>query len=511
MRKRQRPVVLPSKDVDANQSPADNWSARSRAARDQGLSLPAERRWQTLTISKNGLQRLVTAGESETLELKRSTGELREAMQTLCGFLNYRGGAVVFGVAKDTRMIGQETSDNTLREVAAAVRNIDPAPQVDMQCLEVGCGKRCIVLTVKGGGAVPYMYDGRAFIRLGNTTRRMKREEFERLLLTRLHAQHRWETLPATGWGIEDLDADEIRSAVADAVAGNRLAAVTTESVTTILRRLSLLADDCPTQAAVVLFGKKPLPQYPQCSIRLARFRGVTKSEFIDNREFQGHAFALLRQADAFFGMHLPVASRVISGRMRRDDRPQYPPEALREALVNAICHRDYSEPGASIGISIFDNRLEIWSWGRLPGDLTPEKLRTDHPSIRRNDLIADVFYRRGYIEKWGRGTQKIIETCRRAGLQEAEFLERAGEVGVRFWAAVPGITVVSDTELTLRQREVLNAVVSLGAGGIDEIRKLLRNPPTVRMVQRIVATLVEGGRMRRIGKGRATKYRVVE
>ncbi|MBI3371908.1 MAG: hypothetical protein HY017_09165 [Betaproteobacteria bacterium] len=214
-----------------------------------------------------------------------------------------------------------------------------------------------IVLRAGAGSAAPYTYDGRPFIRIGSTTRRMKREEYERLLLARLHARHRWETLPATGWSIADMDADEIR---------------------------------------------------------LARFRGVTKSEFIDNRQFQGHAFALLRQADAFFDMHLPVASRIVSGRKRREDRPQYPPEALREALVNALCHRDYTEAGASVGVAIFDDRIEVWSWGRLPGDLTPEKLRIDHPSVRRNELQSPMRSTGGATSRIGGAARRRSSGCAR-------------------------------------------------------------------------------------------------
>jgi len=177
---------------------------------------------------------------------------------------------------------------------------------------------------------------------------------------------------------------------------------------------------------------------------------------------------------------------------------------------VNAICHRDYAEPGASIGGSIYDDRLEVWSWGRLPGDLTPEELRVDHPSIRRNDLIAEVFYRRGYIEKWGRGTQKILEACRKAGQREPEFIERAGEVGVRFWTAV-GEAPGAAEELTPRQREVLSTVAALGEAGVEEIRLRMKNPPSPRMVQRVLGVLVEAGWLSRAGKGRSTRYSLVE
>jgi len=463
----------------------------------------------TRALALAAIRRLVASGESETLEFKRSTGELREAAQALCGFLNHQGGMVVFGVAPNGRMVGQEVSDATLRDVMAAVRDIDPAPQVEVRRLDLGSGRALIALRADAGRAAPYTYDGRPFIRAGNTTRRMRREEYERLLLTRLHAQHRWETLPATGWTVADLDADEIRQTVVEAVAAKRLAAVPTEKPEAILRRLNLLADGTPTQAAVVLFGKNPLPQFPQCEIRLARFRGITKSEFIDNRQIQGHAFALLRHAEAFFDMHVGIASRIVPGRMRREDRPQYPPEALREAVVNALCHRDYSEAGASIGIAIFDDRLEVWSWGRLPRDLTPEKLRVDHASVRRNELIADAFYRRGYNEKWGRGTQKIIRLCREGKLPEPDFLERSGEVGVRFWATTLGPG--TEAGVPRWQREVLKALTFLGEGTVEQIRARIESPPTARAIQTVLGTLVRKGRVLRTGKARSTRYRPAE
>lgn len=312
------------------------------------------------------LRRLVASGEGLSLEFKRSTGELREGLETLCGFLNAEGGRVLCGVNRKGGIEGQQVSEQTLHEITAALQRFEPPAAVKIERTNVGQGREVITLAVEPNpGAVPYTFDGRAFLRVGNTTRRMRREEYERLLLDRLHARHRWENLRATGWKVSDLDAGEIRQTVVDAVAARRLAAVPSEEPQIVLDRLGLLVEGVPTQAAVVLFGKRVLPDYPQCAIRLARFRGVTKSEFIDNRQFHGDAFELLRRAEAFFDTHLPIASRVVPGKMRREDRPQYPPEALREALINALCHRDYSEAGASIGVAIFDDRLEVWSYVR--------------------------------------------------------------------------------------------------------------------------------------------------
>ncbi|MFO7902511.1 MAG: ATP-binding protein [Planctomycetota bacterium] len=108
-------------------------------------------------------------------------------------------------------------------------------------------------------------------------------------------------------------------------------------------------------------------------------------------------------------------------------------PMALREALVNALCHRDYAIPGGAVSVGIFDDRLEITSTGTLPVGISVEDLKRDHASRPRNPILAEVFYRRALIERWERGTQKIVELCRAAGHPEPEFEERAGEVVVRF------------------------------------------------------------------------------
>ena len=230
--------------------------------------------------------------------------------------------------------------------------------------------------------------------------------------------------------------------------------------------------------AAIVLFGTRFLPDYPQCQLRMARFRGVDKSEFLDQRQIEGHAFTLLDEAMLFLRRHLPVAGRIVPGLFEREDEPLFPLEALREALVNAFCHRDYTIVGGAVSLAIYDDRLEIWSDGRLPSGLTPEDLKREHPSKPRNPLIVKVFYLRGIIERWGRGTQKIVELCVKAGHPEPEFGEQAGSVWVRF---LPSGYIVPHRvahDLTERQREILQIVAHHGPIPLRGIMDRMSNPP---------------------------------
>ncbi len=141
-----------------------------------------------------------------------------------------------------------------------------------------------------------------------------------------------------------------------------------------LLRGLGVLRDGVLLRAAAVLFGNRERLEVdmPQCLLRVARFRGTDKMQFLDNRQFNGNAFTLLANAERFLRDSLPIAARFEEDRFDRIDEPLYPPLATREALANALCHRDYSIGGGSIGVAIYDDRLEITSAGSLHFGLTP-------------------------------------------------------------------------------------------------------------------------------------------
>jgi ATP-dependent DNA helicase RecG len=404
------------------------------------------------------LQALVAQRESERLEFKKSTGDLKGGMETLCAFLNGQGGQVLFGVSTAGAIRGQDVTENTLREVGNELVRLEPPAHIVLTRVPVEGTREVLVLETTLRNNAPYTYNGRPYRRVGTNTTLMPQAEYQRRLLERGHAQQRWENQPAVGYAVADLDENEIRRTVTDAVAAGRLESVVTDP-TEVLQKLHLLAGDQPLQAAVVAFARDPLPNYPQCALRMARFRGTTKDEFLDQQQLTGHAFLLLREADLFLRRHLPVRGRFESGVLERIDEPLFPPLALREALVNALIHRDYSIYGGAVSVAVYDDRLEITSSGTLPFGMTPEELTRDHESRPRNPLLADVFYRRGLIERWGRGTQKIIELCQAAGQPEPEFEQRAGDVVVRFIPSdyTPPHRVGHD--LTERQRRILHAL----------------------------------------------------
>ncbi len=454
----------------------------------------------------------VRGGESETLELKRTTGERREAARTICAMLNHRGGRVVFGVAPDGRMIGQLVSDRTVEEVAQELGEIEPPVFPSIERVDFAEGRQLLVVTAQPGSGQPYAYRGQAYRRVGNTSRQLSREEYNRILLERLHGDQRWENQPAAGWSVADLDGAEIARTLEESIRRGRADDPGTRDPAEMLRGFGLMKDGRLLRAAVVLFGRPERieAELPQGLLRVARFRGKDKTEFLDNRQFHGNAFDLLLKAERFLRENLPVAGRIQPNVFERIDDPLYPPVALREALANAFCHRDYGIGGGSISLGVFDDRLEITSTGTLHFGLTPEALYLPHESLPWNPLIARVFYRRGIIEAWGRGTIKMEELTVRAGLPSPEIFEAGGCVTVRFSPTryVPPLRVAQN--VTERQQRVL-AVLSTSAEGmaLREVCRALGKTIPERQVRVELAALRVLGLVSSSGHGAGARWRL--
>lgn len=389
------------------------------------------------------LENLVAKGETDRLEFKRSTGQRTRAAKTVCAMLNGLGGFLFFGVTDQGKIIGQEVLAKTLEDVAHEIREIDPPAFPDMETIALPSGNAVIALRVPGTGGL-YAYNGRSYIRNGPTTSVMPRQVYERRLVERLHATRRWENEPvAEGVTIRDLDAEEIRITLDNAIQLGRLEPTGRRDIKSILLGLELIREDRLLNAAVALYGKSNQLKslYPQMGIRLGRFRGKDRlADFVDNRQYWGHAFSLLRRGESFLMDHVPIAGRVIPGKMVREDQPGYPPRATREALANSLCHRDYTIPGGAVAVAMYNDHLEITNPGALHFGITPEKLTKPHESRPWNPIIANVFYRAGIIERWGSGTLNIIDRCMENGNPVPEWSEQAGSVFVSFLPALPAI-----------------------------------------------------------------------
>ena len=458
---------------------------------------------------------LVGRGEFEALEFKRSPETRREAAKSVCAMLNQRGGHVFFGVTAEAEVFGQQVSERTIEQLSAELRRIEPPAFPTIERVHLDNDREVIVVSVSRGPVRPYVYRGTAYRRLGNTTVRASADEYNRMLFERMHSEQRWENQPATGWSVDDLDLAEVRKTAMEAIRRGRLEDPGTSDVPELLRGLGLYRSGVLCRAGVVLFGKTARLEFemPQCLLRVARFRGNDRSEFLDNRQFNGNTFVLLASAERFLRETLPIAGRFEAHRLERIDEPLYPPLAVREALANALCHRDYSIGGGSVGVAVYDDRLEVTSSGTLHFGLTPAKLFEPHESLPWNPLVARTFYRRGIIEEWGRGTLKMAELAMSAGLPRPEIEDRGGCVTVCFRPAsrrrIGQATVARLTEL---QHQILALIDQSGRGlALREICAELGPPTTKRQLRRDLATLGVQGLIRSTGHGRGARWTMLE
>lgn len=393
-----------------------------------------------MAIDLGYIQHLAENHEGVDVEFKETTGQLNRGMETLCGMINGSGGVVVFGVSNKGKIIGQEIGDKTTREIGEAINKFDPA--VDIQPIYVpvdNSDKYVIVFRTDGLETdKPYMWDGKPYRRHDSVTSVMPREKFIRLHELQHGLKYTWESKVNQQLTIGDLDGQLIQNVIQSAVRRGRLSSIAlNDNIQTALERLKLINDGSICNSAAVLFGKD-ISDYPQCRLRLARFRGTTKQDFIDNQQKEGNIFQLVDAAMAFFFKHLNL-SGTTHHRIVREDELEIPYDALRESVVNSLCHMNWGYEVVSVGIAIYDDRIEIENAGRFPVRISPDALmqeeeeHQDNTSLPPNPVIANIMYLGGLIEHWGRGLSMMARECERVGLPTPTFYQNGTIVKIIF------------------------------------------------------------------------------
>ncbi len=461
------------------------------------------------------LKSLIKHGESEVLELKNSTGSLGAGMQTVCAFLNSEhGGTVIFGVKDNGQIVGQVVTDKTRKDIAIELNKIEPHAKIDVGYVQIASDRQVIVLLVNPGETGPYAYDGRSFVRNQSTTRRMTKEEY--LYLHHQNNPTLWENLTSSTCTLSDLDRNRIREVARMAVFEKRLPeAAMTASIPDLLKKFELMVNGNLTNAAVILFCKNEEKQFMQSNLKLARFSGVDKTEFLDTKMFRANAFDLYDKAIDFLNFSLPVGARIEPGNPKRVEDPAIPYNVLREAVTNALVHRDYSHAGGSIDIAIYDDRVNISNIGSLPKGVLLTQLSKEHPSIQRNPRIAHVFYLCGKIEKWGRGTLDMIQDCKKAGNPLPRYEEVGGSFSITLPLKVPLRTIapmkfhqIGQKKLTDRQMAIME-ILRTGSLSRKQIMDRMNNPPADRVIQKELLILKKLGLVFIVGSGKVVQWSI--
>ncbi len=370
------------------------------------------------------LKNLICKTESEIIEFKESTGEWKEIIETISAFSNTEGGKIIIGISKSGKLLCVEVGKDTIERLTNQIsQNTDPKihPRISIEKIK---DKPIIIIEVKESSDHLVLAFGRPFKRVGKSTVRMSKDEYERLILEKHKEKLYFDSQICQEAGLKDIDETKVKGFLKKASFERRLEINPNITAKETLDKLSLTRNGEPTNAAILLFGKNPQKFFLQAETRCARFKGTKPLEFIDMKVFGGNIIDQREDILEFVKEHIKLHAEIKG--TERVETWEYPIEAIREAITNAICHRDYRITG-NVQVRIFDDRIEIWGVGPLPEPLTPEDLKRKHKSILRNPLIGKCFFLIKFIEEWGTGTNRIIEWCLKHGLPQPIFEEISG------------------------------------------------------------------------------------
>lgn len=458
------------------------------------------------------LREILAKGESARREFKSGRIELDSLGEAICAFLNSGGGQIVIGVGDD----GQVEGDVDIKRIESMVRALSgggkegqlltPSAVWDVSHEQLEEGSVALI-GVPAGADLPYIFRDSIFVRSGKNTHRASGTEIRALIERRYLQGTRWEREPVLEVQQKDLDEKEILATARTAADKRGWRFRDLDNPFSILEDLKLVEHGRLTNAAVVLFAREAGDIFPQAQVRMTVYHSdKAGAEFSDDRVLQGHLFANLEDFDAFINRHVVTVSNLSASTSARDDMPVFPYWSLREGFRNALIHRDYRSIHGRATVSLYPDRLEIWSYGGLPSGLTVKTLKTADRSLPVNPDIAQVVFLRGLVELLGRGTRKIVEEFRGRSLPEPIWKEQAGGVTLTLRR---GQTLGKLPEqLNVRQLELLNRMRPGEKINITSLRNSTgEESVSERTARNDLTSLVKLGFLTRQGQGKNTFY----
>ncbi len=347
--------------------------------------------------------------ESQNIEWKENWRD--EYLKWICGFANAKGGKIIIGKNDKGEIVGIDNSKRLMEDIPNKVQT-----QLGIICdvdLKEENGKNYVEIDVK-----PYevlvSYQGKYHYRSGSTKQELKGNALNNFLLKK--AGKTWDDVVESRAKLDDIDPSAIEAFKKAATLSKRMPFIAEEeNIEAILDNLMLLDNAKLKRSAILLFGKNPCRFFINAFVKIGRF-GQTDDDLRYHEVVEGNVFQLADKTLEILDKKFLISPITYEG-LQRVENWEYPYEAIREVILNAIVHRDYM--GAPIQISVYDDKLMVWNEGTLPDDLTIEDLKRKHSSRPHNPILANAFFKGGLIEAWGRGTIKIINECKKAGLPE--------------------------------------------------------------------------------------------
>lgn len=354
--------------------------------------------------------------EDHNIEYKQSWHD--DWLKTICGFANAKGGSLYVGKDNIGNILGLANSTRLMEDIPNKIKNhLGIIIEINL----VGAPPNNFIEIIVPEYSVAISYHSRYYLRTGSTTSELTGSTLTDFLLRK--SGRTWDDLLEDRASIDDLDMSTQTKFINAAEKSGHITIENDITRINLLEKLRLSDNAKVKRAAIILFGSDPGKYYPNISVKIGRF-GKSDDDLRFQEVIEGNLFKILFEVPEMLNNKFLTKHIDFEG-LQRIEKGEYPVAALREMLLNALVHKNYS--GAPIQLRVYDDKISIWNEGTLPEGLSFEALKRQHPSRPRNPLIADVCFKGGFIDAWGRGTLKIINSCKEADLPEPEMKEIDG------------------------------------------------------------------------------------
>jgi len=434
--------------------------------------------------------------ETQNIEYKSSWHD--DYMKWLCGFANAQGGRIYIGKDDDGKIVGVENYKSLMDEIPNKIKN-NLGITAEVNLLQED-GKHFIEIIVQAY-SVPISLRGRYYFRSGSVKQELTGVALSEFLLKR--AGYTWDDVIETRASFEDIDEKTIKIFLRKAEEAGRLPDADGLSTPELLEKLRLAENGQLKRAAIVLFGKDPGRFYPNIFVKIGKFEDDDFTIRFQETE-EGNIIQVLDKVLRTLDYKFLIRNISFEG-MNRIETLEYPIVALREMLLNALIHRNYM--GAPTQLRVYDNKLTLWNHGTLPEGITLDKLTKHHSSFPRNPILAEACFRGGFIDSWGSGIMKIIDSCKMAGLPTPTIEEDCGGIIVRLFKDRFSEEELKQLGLNDRQIKAVLYVKENGRITNSEYQNL--NATTAKTAFRDLEELLDVNIFLKKGENKSTYYEI--
>jgi ATP-dependent DNA helicase RecG len=436
--------------------------------------------------------------ETQNIEYKSSWHD--DYLKWICGFANAQGGRIYIGKDDVGNVIGVEDYKRLMDDIPNKIKNnmgitteVNLLNEADMHYIEI----------IVQPYSVPISLRGRYYYRSGSVKHELTGTSLNEFLLKR--AGQTWDDVVENRASFDDIDERTIKIFLRKAEEAGRLPDIDGLSTSELLEKLRLAKNGQLKRAAIVLFGKDPGAFYPNTFVKIGKFADNDYEIRFQEME-EGNIIQVLDKVLRTLDHKFLIRNISFEG-MNRVETLEYPVPALREILLNALVHRNYM--GAPTQIRVYDNKLSVWNHGTLPEGITLDKLTKSHSSYPRNPILAEACFRGGYIDSWGSGIMKIVDSCKAAGLPTPIMEEDGGGFIVRLFK--DNLTEEQLVKLGLNERQIKAVLYVKERGKIINSEYQTLNLVSKRTATNDLSELVEIFKIfKQFGASVSTYYEIV-